>query len=122
MVMLIDALTAEREKRQQSSQEQALKRQMGQEVMRQLGERLTAASLPGWYFLANGDEIVVIHNRDGANARQRIGSWILDEENRLAFGPEKTEWITGESWARVIDKAVVITAQVILDHEGVGPA
>ncbi len=121
MVMLIDALAAEREKRQQSSEELALKRRMGQEVLRQLGERLTAVALPGWYFLSNGDEIVVIHTRDGKNARQRVGAWVIDEENRLSFGPETTEWITGESWARVIDKAVVITAQVILDYEGVGP-
>ena len=42
-MMLIDALIAEREKRQQFSHEQALKRQMGHEVMRALSERLTAA-------------------------------------------------------------------------------
>lgn len=118
MMMLIDALIAEREKRQQFSHEQALKRQMGHEVMRALSERLTAARVPGWYFLANGEEIVVVRNRGGQNDRERVGSWVLDEENRLTFGTEKTEWITGESWARVIDKAVVITAQVILDHEG----
>ena len=119
-MMLIDALIAEREKRQQFSHEQALKRQMGHEVMRALSERLTAARVPGWYFLANGEEIVVVRNRE--HERERVGSWVLDEENRLTFGAEKTEWITGESWARVIDKAVVITAQVILDHEGVTQA
>jgi hypothetical protein len=59
----------------------------------------------------------VIHTKNGAGQRQRVGSWVLDAENRLTFGPEKTEWITTESWARVIDKAVVLTAQVILDHE-----
>lgn len=117
MVMLIDALVAERDKRQQWSKEEAVKRQMGREVLRRLGERLTAAPLQGWYFLQNGEEIAVFHNKNGAGTRQRVGSWILDEENRLAFGPEKTEWITTESWARVIDKAVVHTAQVIVEHE-----
>jgi hypothetical protein len=117
MVMLIEALTAERDKRQQSSREEAVRRQMGREVLRRLGERLTAAPLPGWYFLLNGEEITVIHIKNGAGPRQRVGAWVLDEENRLTFGSETTEWITTESWARVIDKAVVLTAQAILDHE-----
>ena len=82
-MMLIDALIAEREKRQQFSHEQALKRQMGHEVMRALSERLTAARVPGWYFLANGEEIVVVRNRE--HERERVGSWVLDEENRLTF-------------------------------------
>jgi hypothetical protein len=118
MIMLMDALTVERDRRRQTSKEEALRRQMGQEVLRRLGECLTATPLPRWYFIPNGEEIVVIHNKDGAGSRQRVGAWVLDEENRLAFGSEKTEWITHESWARVLDKAVVITAQVILDHEG----
>jgi hypothetical protein len=118
MVILMDALTAEREKRQRNSKEEALRRQMGQEVLRRLGERLTEAPLQRWFFVPNGDEIVVIHNKEGTGTRQRVGAWSLDEENRLAFGSERTEWITPESWSRVIDKAVVITAQVILDHEG----
>jgi hypothetical protein len=117
MVMLIDALAAERDKRQQNSREEAVRHQMGREVLRRLGERLVAAPLPGWYFLPNGEEIVMIHNKTGAGIRQRVGAWRLDEENRLAFGPETTEWITTESWARVIDKAVVLTAQAILDFE-----
>jgi len=121
MIMLTDALTTERQKRQQTWKEAALKRQMGQEVLRRLNECLTGAPLPQWYFIPNGDEIVVVHNRDGNGSRQRVGAWVIDEENRLAFGSERTEWITSESWARVIDKAVMITAQVILDHEGIDP-
>lgn len=114
MMMLIDALSAEREKRQRTFKDEMLRRQMGREVLRRLGEALTSAQLPHWYFILNGDEIVVIHNKE---TRQRIGAWTVDEENRLAFGEERTEWITAESWARVIDKAVAITARVILDHD-----
>jgi hypothetical protein len=117
MLMLTDALIAERAKRQRTNKEESLKRQMGREVLRRLGERLVGAKLHRWYFIPNGDELVVIFNKDGAGSRQRIGAWSIDEENRLCFGAEKTEWITTESWARVIDKAVTITAQVILDHD-----
>jgi hypothetical protein len=118
MIMLMDALSAERDKRRRNFKEEALKRQLGREVLRRLNECLGSAQLPRWYFIPNGDEIVVIHNRDGAGSRQRVGAWTIDEENRLAFGDERTEWITTESWARVIDKAVIMTAQVILDHDG----
>lgn len=117
MIMLRDALAAERDKRRRSFREEALRRQLGREVLRRLGESLTGAQLPRWYFIPNGDEIVVIYNKDGAGSRQRIGAWTVDEEYRLAFGAERTEWITTESWARVIDKAVKITAQVILDYD-----
>jgi hypothetical protein len=85
--------------------------------LRRLGESLSSARLPRWSFLPNGDEIVVVYNKDGAGSRQRIGAWIVDEEHRLAFGDARTEWITTESWSRVIDKAVMITAQVILDYD-----
>jgi hypothetical protein len=117
MLMLLDALTAERDKRRQSFREEALQRQLSREVLHRLGECLTAAQLPRWYFIPNGDEIVVVHNKDGAGNRHRIGAWTVDEEYRLAFGSERTEWVTPESWARVIDRAVMITAQVILDHD-----
>ncbi len=116
MIMLTEALSAEREKRQRSSKESTLMRQLSREVLRQLTECLASAALPRWYFIPNGDEIVVVHNK-GAGSRQRVGAWTIDEENRLSFGPETTEWITPESWARVIDRAVLITAQMILDHE-----
>ena len=117
MIMLRDALVAERSKRQRTSREDALRRQLGREVLRRLGEALSSAQLPRWYFIPNGEEVVLVYNRDGAGSRQRIGAWTVDEEYRLAFGDERTEWITTESWARVIDKAVQITAQVILDHD-----
>jgi len=65
----------------------------------------------------NGDEIVVAHTKNGPGPRQRIGSWVVDEELRLVFGEEITEWITTESWARVIDEAVLITARLIVDAE-----
>jgi hypothetical protein len=36
---------------------------------------------------------------------------------KLVFGPHMTEWITAESWSRVVDEAVQITAKVIVDAE-----
>ena len=83
MVMLIDALAAERDKRQQSLKEEAVKRQMGREVLRRLGERLTAAPLPGWYFLQNGEEIVVIHNKNGAGTGS---GWARGSSTRRTAG------------------------------------
>jgi hypothetical protein len=117
VITLMHALTVERQKRQLNSKDETLRRQMGQEVLRALGERLASAALPRWYFIPNGDEIVVVHHQNGTGTRERIGAWFVDEEYRLSFGAETTEWITGESWARVIDKAVVMTAQAILDRE-----
>jgi hypothetical protein len=116
MIMLSDALTAERETRQRSYKEVTLRRQLSQEVLRQLAECLTSTAMPRWYFIPNGDEIVVVHNK-GAGARQRVGAWTIDDEHRLSFGAETTEWITPESWSRVIDKAVMITARMIVDAE-----
>jgi len=117
MVMLVEALVAEREKRQRDSKDAAAKREVGREVLRVLVQRLTADPLPSWFFILNGDEIVVAHTRNGAGSRQRIGAWGVDQDLRLVFGEQMTEWITTESWARVIDEAVQITAQVIVDAE-----
>lgn len=117
MVTLTDALTEARQKRQVKYQELTLRWQMAQEVLRALCERLTSANLPKWYFIPNGDEIVVLHHQPASGTKERIGAWSIDEEYRLSFGEEKTEWITTESWQRVIDKAVAMTAEVILDRE-----
>jgi hypothetical protein len=117
MVMLAEAIAAEREKRQRDSKDAVARREVGREVLRALAQRLTAEPLPSWYFILNGDEIVVVHTKNGTGSRQRVGAWVVDPELRLVFGQEMTEWITTESWARVVDEAVQITAQVIVDAE-----
>ncbi len=117
MVMLAEALFAERQKRQRDSKDAIARREVGREVLRALAQRLTAEPLPSWFFILNGDEIVVVYTKNGTGTRQRVGAWVVDPELRLVFGQEMTEWITTESWSRVIDEAVAITAQVIVDAE-----
>ncbi len=117
MVGLAEALVAEREKREREAKDVAAWREVGREVLGVLLQRLTADPLPSWFFILNGEEIVVAHTKNGAGARQRIGSWVVDPELRLVFDQEKTEWITTESWSRVVDEAVQITARVIVDTE-----
>jgi hypothetical protein len=90
---------------------------MAHEVLRALSERLSAADLPRWNFIANGDEVVVLYHPTGTGTRERIGSWTVDRNFLLSFGDETIEWITSESWARVLDKAVTTMAKVILDRE-----
>ena len=117
MLSLTDALIAERQQRQFDYKDRILRRQMAHEVLRGLGERLAAADVPRWQFIPNGDEIVVLYHQPGHGTRERVGAWIVDEEFRLSFGEETTEWITSESWSRVLDKAVLLMATVILDRE-----
>jgi hypothetical protein len=117
MITLTGALTEARQKRQSKYNEFTLQWQLAQGVLQALGERLITADLPRWYFIPNGEEIVIIYHQPGTGSKERVGAWSVDEQFRLSLGDEKTEWITRESWRRVIDKAVVITAEVILDRE-----
>ena len=117
MVMLREALAAEREKRKRETEETAEQREVGRAVLQALVQRLTADSAPTWFFMLSDDEVVVLHTKNGASARERVGSWVVDKEMKLVFGPHTTEWITAESWSRVVDEAVQITAQFIVDAE-----
>ena len=117
MVTLADALATQRQKRELEYKELMFQWQLAQKVLQALGERLAATQLPRWYFIPNGEEIVVVHQSSSTGSKERVGAWYVDDQYRLTFGEEKTEWITRESWRRVIDKAVVITADVILDRE-----
>jgi hypothetical protein len=116
MITLADALSEARQKRQVKYQQLTLQWQMAQEVLRAIYEVLTSANLPRWHFVPKGDEIVVLHHQHNGT-KERVGAWSIDQEYRLSFEGEKTEWITTESWERVIDKAVAMTAEVILDRE-----
>ena len=117
MVMLGEALSAEREKRQREVADAAKRCEVGRAVLRALAQRLTADPLPTWFFMLSGDEIVVAHTKNGASSRHRVGSWVVDRQMRLVFGDQTTEWITAESCSRVVDEAVRITAQVIVEAE-----
>lgn len=117
MVMLGEALSAEREKRRREAADAATRCEVGRAVLRALAQRLTAEPLPTWFFMLSGDEIVVAHTKNGASSRHRVGSWVVDGDMRLMFGEHTTEWITAESCSRVVDEAVRITAQVIVAAE-----
>jgi hypothetical protein len=116
MITLTDALEAAREKRQSEHNDKILQWQLAQGVLQALGERLNAANLSRWYFIPSGEEIIVIY-QPGDGTKQRVGTWSVDSEYRLMFGEEKTEWVTKESWRRVIDKAVVAMAEIIAECE-----
>jgi hypothetical protein len=117
MIMLGEALGAEREKRKRETEETATQREVGQAVLQALIQRLTADSVPTWHFMLSDDAVSVLRIKNGATGRERVGSWVVDQDLKLVFGPHTTEWITAESWSRVVDEAVQITAQVIVDAE-----
>ena len=117
MVMIGEALEAEREKRKRETEETVTQREVGRAVLQALAQRLTADPVPTWFFMLSDDEVIVLRITNGASARERVGSWVVDQEMKLVFGPHTTEWITAESWSRVVDEAVQITAQVIVDAE-----
>jgi len=116
MVMLKEALETERERRKRETEETATQREVGRVILQALTQRLTADSVPNWHFMLSNDAVSVLR-MIGANARERVGSWVVDQEMRLVFGPHTTEWITAESWSRVVDEAVQITAKIIVDAE-----
>ena len=122
MVTLGEALVAEREKRKRETEEMAEQCEVGRAVLQALIQRLTPDSVANWFFVLSDDEVSVLRIKNGASARERVGSWVVDEEMKLVFGTYTTEWITAESWSRVVDEAVQITAQVIVDAEAREPA
>ena len=117
MATLAEALEAEREKRKRETEEMVEQREVGRAVLQALIKRLTPDSVPNWHFILSDDEVSVLRIKNGASARERVGSWVVDEEMKLVFGNYTTEWITAESWSRVVDEAVQITAKVIVDAE-----
>jgi hypothetical protein len=117
MLTLTDALATERQKREDEYKEVMFQWLLAQKVLQALGERLAATQLARWHFIPEGEEIAVIHQPSNTDLKERVGAWYVDDQCRLTFGEEKTEWVTKESWRRVIDKAVAMTAVVILDRE-----
>jgi len=117
MVSLKEALASEREKQQQDSADNQVRREVGREVLGALFERLTKEPLGGWSFVLKNDEIVVSQVKGGIDSKQSIGSWVVDPNLCLKFANEVTEWITPESVGRVLDEAVRITAARMVDVE-----
>ena len=117
MVSLTEALAEERKNLKHNSAENRARREVGREVLGVLFERLTQESLLGWSFVMKNDEIVVSHMKAGLDSRQSIGSWVVEQDLRLKFAGETTEWITPESVGRVLDEAVHITARRMVDAE-----
>jgi len=117
MIKIGEALVAEREKRKRESEETSERREVGEAVLQTLLQRLTADPVPTWFFVLSDDEVAVFRIKNSASTRERVGSWVVDPDMKLVFGPHTTEWITAESWSRVVDEAVEITAQVIVDAE-----
>lgn len=116
MVELLEALSAERLKRQRDASDLATRQEVARVVLGALAERLNESAVPGWLFLLGGDHIKIAYGPPGS--QREIGTWKLDEHMRLAMGEETTtEWITPESFSRVIDQAVRATATLIVDRE-----
>ena len=115
MITLMEALAAERAKRQQHNSDSSTRQQIGRAVLEALADRLNAEPLPGWVFVLARQEIHVLRIRAGG--REQVGTWAVNEEMRLVAGDQMTEWITAESYARVIEEALQITAMLMVDAE-----
>jgi hypothetical protein len=120
MVTLTEALAAERAKRQQRDSDTSTREQIGRALLEALADRLNADPLPGWVFVLAEQQIHLLRIRAGG--REQVGTWTVDEKMRLVAGNQMTEWITAESYARVIDEALQITAMLIVDAEATGAA
>ena len=113
MVTLREALAAERAK----SQDTSTRQQIGRAVLEALADRLNAEPIPGWLFILDGQEIYVFRVYGGS--RKQVGRWSVDDQLRLVTGNQMTEWITAESYGRVIEEAIQITAMLMVDAEAV---
>ena len=115
MVVLMEAIARERAKRQQEASEASSKQEVGRVVLGALIEKLNATPVRNWSFMLEGDGITVSHTVD--TSRRLLGRWTVDDKLRLVLGDVATEWITSESYGRVIDEAVRATAKLIVDVE-----
>lgn len=115
MVVLMEAIARERAKRQQEASEASSKQEVGRVVLGALIEKLNATPVRNWSFKLEGDAITVSHTVD--TSRRLLGRWTVDDKLRLVLGDVATEWITSESYGRVIDEAVRATAKLIVDVE-----
>ena len=118
MIKLSEALAAEREKRLRAEADNSTRQQIGQAVLEALAQRLNAEPIFGWVFVLDDQKIRVF--RINVGGREEVGLWTVDEEMRLVTDGRMTEWITAESYGRVIDEALQITAMLIVDAATAG--
>ena len=103
MVALSEALGIERAKRERETSEAHTKQELRKVVLGALAERLSESRVPNWLFQAEGDQLKIYFGAVGSQSE--VGSWTLDDHTRLVLRNDMTEWITAESFARVIDQA-----------------
>jgi hypothetical protein len=115
LVTLTEALAAERSKRQQDAADTSTMRHVARTVLEALAERLNAEPIPGWTFLLEGEQIRM--SRVSQASRQQVGTWTMSSKMQLVCQEATTEWVTSESYGRVIDEAVGLTAKLIVDTE-----
>ena len=115
MVTLSDALAAEREKRRNLEEDASARKQVARAVLSSLADKLNAAPVPGWAFALEDQAIRLFHTVDGD--RREVGTWTMDDQLQLVCGQTTTEWITSESYERVIGEALAVTAKLIVDAE-----
>ena len=115
MVTLSDALAAEREKRRNLEEDALARKQVARAVLSSLADKLNATPVSGWAFALEDQAIRMSHTVDGA--RREVGTWTMDDQLQLVCGQTTTEWITSESYERVIGEALAVTAKLIVDAE-----
>jgi hypothetical protein len=115
MVTLSDALATEREKRRNLEEDALARKQVARAVLGSLADKLNATPVSGWTFALEDQAIRILHTVEGT--RREVGSWTMDDKLQLVCGETTTEWITSESYERVIDEAVAVTAKLIVDAE-----
>ena len=115
MVTLSDALAAEREKRRNLEEDASARKQVARAVLSSLADKLNATPVAGWAFALEDQAIRLFHTVDGD--RREVGTWTMDDQLQLVCGQTTTEWITSESYERVIGEALAVTAKLIVDAE-----
>ena len=115
MLTLTAALAAERSKRQNLETDDLAKQQVARAVLGVLAEKLHATPVAGWTFILEDQAIRIVRTAEGS--QHEFGNWGMDDKMQLVCGDATTEWITSESYARVINQAVALTARLIVDFE-----
>ena len=115
MLTLTAALAAERGKRQNLKTDDLAKQQVARAVLGVLAGKLHAVPVAGWRFVFEDQAIRIVRTAEGS--QHELGNWTMDDKMRLVCGDATTEWITSESYARVIDEAVALTARLIVEFE-----
>ena len=76
---------------------------------------MNESHVPQWLFQVEGNQLKIFFGALGSQSE--VAAWRLDGQTRLVLGDNTTEWITAESFARVMDQAVQMTAKIIVDVE-----